>query len=208
MSEQTADAILHHLKTHGPQAAKALASRLGMTAEGVRQHLAKLRDAGLVAHRDEPEGVGRPKRYWRLSESGHGRFPDGHSQLMLDMVTAVRDEFGDAGLDRLIAARETQMLEGYVERLRGHDGLDSRVSALAALRAEEGYMAEARADGDGGFLLIENHCPICAAAAACQGFCRSELEIFRRVLGPGVRVERDEHLLAGARRCAYRISPI
>ena len=90
----------------------------------------------------------------------------------------------------------------------GFGGLGERVRALAALRHEEGYMAEARGDGDGGFLLIENHCPICAAATACQGFCRSELEVFRAALGPDVRVERSEHLLAGARRCAYRIAPV
>ena len=68
-------------------------------------------------------------------------------------------------------------------------------------------MAEWRADADG-FLLLENHCPICAAATACQGFCRAELDVFRAVLGPGVSVERTDHILAGARRCAYRIVPV
>ena len=130
MSEQTADAILQFLKTRGPQSAKALAKHLGMTAEGVRQHLAKLRAAGLVAHRDAAQGVGRPKRTWRLSERGHRRFPDGHSQLMLDLVSAVREEFGDAGLDKLIAAREARMLESYGERLSGQRDLAARVGVL------------------------------------------------------------------------------
>ena len=207
-AEQTVDAILQLLKSSGPQSAKALAARLGLTTEGIRQHLAKLGAAGLVSHRDAVQGVGRPKRIWRLTGRGHGRFPDGHSQLMLDLVTAIRGEFGDAGLETLIAAREKQMLAKYGERLADLGGLGERVRALAALRHEEGYMAEARGDGDGGFLLIENHCPICAAATACQGFCRSELEVFRAALGPDVRVERSEHLLAGARRCAYRIAPV
>jgi predicted ArsR family transcriptional regulator len=56
-------------------------------------------------------------------------------------------------------------------------------------------------------LLIENHCPICAAARACQNFCRAELEVFRQALGEGAEVTREEHLLLGARRCAYRITP-
>ncbi len=60
-------------------------------------------------------------------------------------------------------------------------------------------------EGHGRFLLIENHCPICAAARACQGLCRSELAIFRAVLGPDVSVERIEHIPTGARRCAYRV---
>ena len=76
-----------------------------------------------------------------------------------------------------------------------------------ALRSDEGYMAELeRIPGDG-WLLAENHCPICAAARSCQGFCRHELNLFRELLGPGVAVERVEYLLSGGRRCAYRITP-
>ena len=67
-------------------------------------------------------------------------------------------------------------------------------------------MAEVSRRRDGSFVLVENHCPICAAARACQGFCRDELGLFRRIL-VGAKVERTEHLLAGARRCAYRIEP-
>ena len=81
-----------------------------------------------------------------------------------------------------------------------------RIAALADIRTREGYMAEYREAEDGeGWLLIENHCPICAAATACQGFCRSELAIFREMLGPECSIERTEHIVHGARRCAYRI---
>ncbi len=46
-----------------------------------------------------------------------------------------------------------------------------------------------------------------AAAKACQGLCAVELAMFREVLGPGWMIERVDHLLAGARRCAYRMRP-
>ncbi|MBI3329007.1 MAG: transcriptional regulator, partial [Nitrospinae bacterium] len=72
---------------------------------------------------------------------------------------------------------------------------------------EEGYMAGVHPQGDRSFLLVENHCPICAAAVACTGLCGKELEVFQAVLGKGVIVERTEHIVAGARRCAYRVSP-
>jgi predicted ArsR family transcriptional regulator len=54
---------------------------------------------------------------------------------------------------------------------------------------------------------VEHHCPIADAARACSGFCSSELELFRAVLGDDVVVERTQHLLAGDQRCAYRIRP-
>ncbi|MNF02870.1 hypothetical protein D3C81_1951960 [compost metagenome] len=65
-------------------------------------------------------------------------------------------------------------------------------------------MAEWSEEKDGEFLLVENHCPICSAAAVCQGFCRAELNVFTEVLQ--AKVERSEHILTGARRCAYQIS--
>jgi predicted ArsR family transcriptional regulator len=65
-------------------------------------------------------------------------------------------------------------------------------------------MAEARSDGRD-WLLIENHCPICSAAKACTGLCANELKVFADVLGKGATVTREEHILAGARRCVYRV---
>ena len=75
------------------------------------------------------------------------------------------------------------------------------------MRDREGYMAEYEKDAEG-FLLIENHCPICAAATECQNFCVSELKTFRTVLGENVKIKRVDHILSGSRRCAYRIQEI
>jgi predicted ArsR family transcriptional regulator len=77
---------------------------------------------------------------------------------------------------------------------------------LVELRSAEGYMAEYARRDDGSYVIAENHCPICATAAACQGFCRSELALLAHLLAPA-RVERSEHLLAGSRRCAYVVTP-
>jgi predicted ArsR family transcriptional regulator len=205
MAEATPERILFLLKTRAPLGAASLARELGITAMGVRQHLARLAAAGLVQHADERAAVGRPKRSWRLTAQGHARFPDSHAQVTVELIGAVRAVFGEKGLDRLIATRERETLERYRRALEPVRSPAARLRRLAKLRSVEGYMAECRSEGDGAFLLIENHCPICAAAQSCQGFCRSELALFRAVL-PDLAVERTDHLLAGARRCAYRIS--
>jgi predicted ArsR family transcriptional regulator len=69
-------------------------------------------------------------------------------------------------------------------------------------------MAEVKRENELSFLFIENHCPICAAAMTCQGFCDTELNLFRNVLGPEIAVERVEHIVSSNRRCTYRITPI
>lgn len=202
---QPADRVLMTLKTRGPQSVAVIARAMDVTAEAVRQQMARLHADGLVDSESRGAGRGRPTQIWFLTEAGHGRFPDTHAEMTVQMLTAVRQVFGDEGIDKLVQARENSMLNGYQRAMLDARSLKERLERLVDVRCAEGYMAELRQDG-ADFVFIENHCPICSAAKACMGFCRSELELFRKVLGEGVQVEREEHILAGARRCAYRVS--
>jgi predicted ArsR family transcriptional regulator len=200
--------ILTFLKLRGPQATAAIARYLKLTIPGARKHLLALAKEGLVAFDDRRQGVGRPRRQWHLTDRSASRFPDTHAVVTVEMIDAVRDSFGEAGIERIIAHREAGMEKRYAAALAGCRDLKSRLSRLAALRSEEGYMAEWQLLADGSYLLSENHCPICIAARHCQGFCRSELGLFARALAGHARIERVEHIPAGARRCAYRITPV
>jgi predicted ArsR family transcriptional regulator len=206
---KTEDRVLYLLKSKGPQTAAQLAKRLGVTAMAVRQHLYRFDRDGLVEFADQRRPVGRPVRVWRLTERAAARFPESHAELTLEMIAAVRATFGEEGLDRLLAERTRLQLRAYRERIRaaGAGSLESRVRVLAAIRREQGYMAECVTRADGSLLLRENHCPICVAAKSCQGLCREELGLFRAVLGTRTHVERTDHILAGASRCAYVITP-
>jgi predicted ArsR family transcriptional regulator len=203
-ARSAADRLLLLLKTGGPQSAADLGAALGVSVEAARQQLVKLAEGGLVAAQTERHGVGRPLQRWSLTAAGNARFPDRHAETMVQFLGIIRRELGEDSLDRLIDARARESRAAYAAALEGAADLGERVARLAAVRTKEGYMAEWRADG-ADYLLIENHCPICAAATECQGFCRSELELFTWALGPGVSVERTEHIIAGARRCVYRI---
>jgi predicted ArsR family transcriptional regulator len=197
--------LLLLLKTRGPQATADLAAALGVTGEAARQQLLKLADAGLIEATSEIHGVGRPSQRWHLTDKGNARFPDTHAELTVQLLGAVRSELGEDALDRLIAARAESTLANYAAELEDANDLGERVARLADIRSREGYMAESCREGEG-YLLVENHCPICTAATACQGFCRAERDVFQKALGPGVSVERTEHIVGGDRRCAYRIA--
>ncbi|MDH6233609.1 putative ArsR family transcriptional regulator [Mesorhizobium soli] len=199
------DRILRLLKFRGDQTTAAIAIHLDITAPGARKHLNNLLENDLVGFEDRAGRVGRPERYWRLTDEAQKRFPDSHAVLTVEMLDSVRGLFGEDGLDRLIGERERQMLRRYDAALAGLHGLGERVAALAEIRLQEGYLAEAEQLPGGAWLLAENHCPICAAASSCRNFCRSELALFRQVLGDDVSVERIDYILEGARRCAYRI---
>ena len=193
------------LKMHGSLTAAALGKKLGTTGEAARQQLSRLADEGLVVASSTPSGVGRPTQEWGLTEAGHARFPDTHAALTVQILDSVRSLLGDAALDRVIEKRERDTRALYKAAMADRKSLHERVAALAELRSAEGYMADWQETNDGNLLLIENHCPICAAATSCQGFCRSELNVFRDVLGTDVIVERAEHVIAGGRRCSYLV---
>jgi predicted ArsR family transcriptional regulator len=203
-SDRTEDRILFALKTRGPTSTRALAAQMQISVPGVRQHLSRLADAGWVESAEHSGGVGRPARYWNLTARATTRFPDSHADLTRDMIGAIRASLGDRALDRVIAHCQQQMEQHYRTALAGAQRLRTRLDRLAEVRSSDGYMAAVER-ADGGWLFVENHCPICAAARECQGFCEGELALFRRLLADAT-VERVDHLLAGARRCAYRVT--
>ena len=205
---KTGDRILFLIKTKGPASTGAIAQSLGITAEAARQQVQKLLSDGLVEGRQESiASAGRPRQAWGLTTEGFKRFPDTHAQLAVQLIAGIRQTFGDDGLEKLVAQREAETLVSYASACGKTTDLKVRVSRLAEARTAEGYMARVESDGKD-LLLIEDHCPICAAAAACQGFCRSEMQIFQQVIGGGASVRRIEHLQAGGRRCVYRITPV
>ena len=203
----TAEQTLFLIKTRGPQTAQQLAALLDLTSMGARRQLEAWQEKGMLTYEEVADKRGRPSRRWLLTEAGHARFPDRHADLTVQLIDQVRGLFGDAGLDKLIAAREAVSEQQYRQHLQNANALPERVAALVQARSSEGYMAEVETRDDGSLLLVENHCPICAAARQCQQFCRSERDLFQRVLGPDCSVGRIEHMLNGARRCVYVIKP-
>src|SRR5215207_2892746 len=110
MQDRTVDRLLYALKARGPQTAALLAKRLKVTPVAVRQLLARLETDGLVQSEDRREGVGRPKRHWRLTAQGHARFPDNHAGLTAELLDSVGAIFGEKGLEQLISHREAATL--------------------------------------------------------------------------------------------------
>jgi predicted ArsR family transcriptional regulator len=201
----TRRAILDLLKRGPGTTVPALAQRLSISGNAVRQHLDALADAGLVTSQVLPAaGPGRPPLAWNLTPSAAAHFPDSHGELAVALLEAIGRELGPDAVDRVVASRVASQESSYRSDVPARGSLRRRVEALAARRTAEGYEAEVLADG-GDLLLVERHCPISAAAQTCAGLCGGELDLFRRVLGDDVRIERTQHLLAGDTCCAYRI---
>ncbi|KXH81162.1 helix-turn-helix transcriptional regulator [Chryseobacterium kwangjuense] len=204
MKKPAADRILMFLKMRGEATSLLISRELAITKEGARKHLLNLAEEGFIKSITKSEGVGRPSTYYVLTEKGLSQFPDSHADITVQILRSVKNLLGENALDLLINDREKNTYERYEKALSNAKSLEQRLDVLVKVRTEEGYMAEWKKEGED-YFLIENHCPICAAATECQGFCRAELSNFQNLIGKSHQVERVNHILSGGQRCVYKI---
>ena len=198
--------IIERLKRADSATAPELAAEFGLTDTAIRQHLEALENAELVERVVAPSsGRGRPPVHWRLAPSASSLFADRHSDLTVELIASIRSALGEEALDAVVRTRAERQLATYRGVLDGAADTVERVRRIAELRSAEGYLAEA-VESDGHVTLVEHHCPIQGAASSCGGLCSAELNLFQQALGPEVHVAREQHLLDGGQRCAYRVT--
>jgi len=204
-STRTRRGIIDMLKQEGKMDVMALSSEFMLSGMAIRQHLNALKEEGLVTYEEEARPMGRPAKLWRLTSEANRFFPSGYSELSVSLIHSMKEAFGNEGLDKLLAVRNKNMQDEYLQYLGDASGVRDKLAKLADIRTNEGYMAEVKDQDDGSLLFIEKHCPICDVANACAGLCKNELKLFQTVLGNTVFIERVEHILAGGRNCVYRV---
>jgi len=215
----TRQRIVDLLQRRGAATVSELAESCGVTDAAMRQHLERLETEGLIERErsiGSTAGRGRPASTWRLrpisersvSPELSDSFPDRHDQLAIEVLLAISERLGDSTLDDVLRERSNRQIETYrtvVGRVSDWSDAPRIVANLARVRDDEGYKAESRVDADGTIVLVEHHCPIGGAASRCNELCSAETDVFEKVLGPMVSIEREKHLLAGDDCCAYRI---
>jgi predicted ArsR family transcriptional regulator len=202
----TRSEILALLKTSGAMSSQDLSKRLGITPMAVKLQLYDLEAEGVVCAEVGPRSRGRPSKLWKLTEIADQFFPNSHAALSRDILVGIRKTLGEQALDRVLEARAAEQYARYANELRSCITLAEKMTRLAELRSEEGYMACVETI-DSQMVLVENHCPICAAAKECVKLCSGELELFQKALGSKLLVERTEHIVSGGRRCVYTVRP-
>jgi predicted ArsR family transcriptional regulator len=202
-------AIVRQLRRAGPSAPDDLARAIGASRSGIVGQLRALEAAGLVMHRAERHGVGRPRHVFDVTPEAQELFPADYDGLAVGLVEAIVDVGGDELLEAIFAARRRQLGIIVRERVDGiarDMSLTARTHALARLQDEQGYLAEVVVGDDGALRLVERNCAIHHVAALGSAACDAELALFREVLG--TEVTREAHMPSGDRCCSYRIGAL
>jgi DeoR family suf operon transcriptional repressor len=180
-----------------------------MTVSGARQHLSALVEDGLLEATEstEPRTTrGRVPLVYAVTPKGDALFPKAYGELTNELLGFLTEEEPDT-VDRLFDRRREARITNARARLESKRTLEAKVAELASILDEDGYLAswERMPEGDG-FLVVEHNCAIWAVASRYGQACTSELAFIRAVL-PDAEVERTQHMVEGARRCAYAVTP-
>lgn len=200
-------AVLFAVRTIGDASVDEVASYLGITVSGARQHLTALAAEGLVAadeHKAVPRTRGRPRLTYHATELADALFPKAYAALTNDLLGYLAEESAET-VERLFARRRDDRITNAQRCLAAHRSLGAKVDELARILDDDGYVASAERIDRDHFRLVEHNCAITEVARRYRQACSSELEFIRAVL-PGTRVERSSHIIDGARHCAYDIA--
>jgi DeoR family suf operon transcriptional repressor len=202
---ETRRQILEVLKRRGEADTEAIAAALQITPSGARQHLTALAHDGLVTHRADRTGPGRPRHLHALTAAGDALFPRNYVDLANELLEYVEDE-DPALLQRIFDRRAQRRLERARARAVGLS-FPEKVKLVAQILDEDGYLADFAERPDGTFLITEHNCAVLAVAQRYRHACSTELGFLQALL-PEAAVTRVAHRLGGAHVCAYEVKPV
>jgi predicted ArsR family transcriptional regulator len=200
--QDTKQRILTLLKMNGGLTTRDLGDMLDISATAVRRHLNTLEAQGLISHRTEQQGMGRPSFVYELTADASNVFPQSYAAFATSILQALLDLDGTEKLDELFDRRQEGRRQQYLSRTAG-ETLSERVASLARLLESEGRMTTWEQLGENQFILREHNCPILRVAEKFDHPCRCEIALFKEVLK--AKVKRINHIPNGDIACVYEI---
>lgn len=193
--------ILNALKRTRGLSVNQLVERMKMSYMGIKQHCLTLERDGYLDTWRRPQKMGRPEMVYRLTRRSHALFQADSNAFTLDLLRSIEEIHGPNAPEKLLYnlfERKTKLLN---ERVRG-ETIEERAKSLAAIRDEEGHMAQfVNSLAEGGSQILECHSPIMNLVEKYEIIGRLEQQMFEEVLNTPVR--REETRTSGLYEAAF-----
>lgn len=179
-----------------------LAEAVEINPISVRHHLNKLEAEGLVTSFEERHGVGRPRRLYRLTETGRELFPTRYLRLTTRLLSQLKDQLPPAMVKQLFAQMAKDIAADYEEALQGLP-LEERLDLIKRLLSQEGFSVEWEKQGND-YLIREINCPYLQVSQAHPEVCAIDQTLISTLLS--LPAEKVRCVLNGDTYCTYVVS--
>lgn len=175
----------------------ALAAKLGVSRNAVRQHLSALESIGWVTKGARRATAGRPEQLFVLTDAGKEIFPRQYSWFSELLIEAMRDGSGAPFEEKLTA------MGRKIGASIGADAdasLAERVNTVTELMIELGYDASSDVNGQGATIEAQN-CVFHQLAIKQPEICRFDVAMLEA--GTGMKVEHKTCMARGEAKCCF-----
>ena len=203
----TRQRVSQSILEHGPSTAAQLATRLGLTAAGVRRHLDVLLERGHLEAREQrvygSRGRGRPARVFALTDAGRADFYTAYDSLAIQALEFLSETGGSDAVSRFAQSRIAEVEARYADLVAAAEPGTTPAQALAKALSDDGYVASTQPSAVGE-QLCQHHCPVAHVAERFPELCEVETQMFSRVLG-GAHVQRLATIAHGDGICTTHV---
>jgi predicted ArsR family transcriptional regulator len=159
-----------------------------VTATAVRHRLNRLMAQGLVRRTAQPEGRGRPRHNYSLTEQAHALLGQNYADLAMTLWRELKS-FEDRAVGMKVLRRVAdKMAERYRRQMPGQD-VRERLADLQRLLADRGIDAEV--DDKGQLPVLRQHsCPYHELAEVDRTVCGIEMRMFEKALDSDLKLSQ------------------
>lgn len=182
-----------------------LEEELGINESAVRRHLEVLEQKNYVEHYFKKASKGRPKKFFKLTESGRDVFPE-KSRLLLGMLAeSIEEKYGPEELGDLFLGLSRRLGKSFGIK-EGEVSFESKLEKFVESMEKFSFFPDIEKE-NGNYEIKFKNCVFRAE----RGDIGKELcglhDSFIREVFPEAEVEPKKNITAGDDTCVYEIRP-
>ena len=183
-----------------------LADSVGINPISVRHHIGKLEADGLVSSEDERHGVGRPRRYYFLTEEGMETFPTRYLTLTTRLLEKLKNTLPRKALDAIFSQLGSDMAGDASSKVElSALNMEDRLDVLSEFLEAEGFQVSWERKEDG-YHIKELSCPYYQVGQSHPEVCSVDKAMISEFLS--VPATRVNCILDGDTHCTYVVPVI
>lgn len=188
--------------------AKELAEVLNIQVSAARRHLESLSRLNIVQEEFVQEGIGRPKKYYVLTEEGRELYPRQYEKFLCGLLGRIGNSYGQIGE---VVVKQIAQDMAMEMRSNGHSPDGERAAAVGEtdriLRALNDFGFDSSIENDGSKIAVTSrNCPFYKAAMHHQRIvCHGLHDEILKVAFDSKEVKLEQSVTRGDRACKHVI---
>lgn len=167
----------------------SIADFIGVTKTAAKEHILKLDHLGLITFEDAKGTVGRPKRSYMLTESGHEVFPKQYSWLSSVLLELLAEDLGPKMVARIMKDLGKKVALSMNDRFKNKSHAQL-LSEISKAMNELGYRSFLKqSDIRKGAILEASNCVYHKVAIEHPELCQFDIQFLESASGLKVKLE-------------------